>query len=265
MIPPIINKVGSKHPGRLQPNVFAVFGLFAPARPDIALKMAHLPIRTTARENAAWISEFYVIMHSLASAVDKNLPMNQQIMWMADEARKHLPNDAYSAKMYDFVLSQYNAGVPWEQARDEVYERYQVQQEDSYTITSQNRYCNGCFAAGINFAASLVSLFYGEGDIVETIKIGVLAGWDSDNPTATWGGLLGFMLGKEGVEEAFGRTFSNQFNIHRTRQNFPGNGIDTFENMAKTGVKVTDRVISEEMGGSLDKTTNKWTVPVNNK
>ena len=51
------------------------------------------------------------------------------------------------------------------------------------------------FASGINFASSLISLFYGEGDLKETIKIGTLAGWDSDNPTATWGGLLGFMYG----------------------------------------------------------------------
>ena len=86
---------------------------------------------------------------------------------------------------------------------------------------SRNLYCNGCFAAGINFAASIVSLLYGEGDLVETIKIGALAGWDSDNPTATWGGLIGFMLGKEGIEKAFNRKFADKFNIHRTRQNFP--------------------------------------------
>lgn len=30
-----------------------IFGLLAPARPDVALRMAYLPIRTTARENAA--------------------------------------------------------------------------------------------------------------------------------------------------------------------------------------------------------------------
>jgi hypothetical protein len=39
-----------------------IFGLFAPARPDVGLKMAHLPIRTTAYENAASASEFYVVM-----------------------------------------------------------------------------------------------------------------------------------------------------------------------------------------------------------
>jgi hypothetical protein len=238
-----------------------IFGLFAPARPDIALKMAYLPIRNTAWENAAWIAEFYVIMHSLASSKPDEVSMNEHIMWMADEARKHLPNDSYAAGMYDFVLARYLAGVPWEQARDEIYIRYQLEQQDGYDLTSRNLYCNGCFAAGINFAASLVSLFWGEGDIKETIKIATLAGWDSDNPAATWGGLLGFMIGRHGVEEAFGRKFSNRFHIHRTRRNFPNNGIDTFENMARTGVFVVDRVVQEEMGGGTDLKKNVWYIP----
>ena len=215
-----------------------IFGFFAPARPDVALKMAKMPIQTTARENAQWISEFYVIMYSLASYVDQNLSKKEQTQWMAAEARKRLPNDSYAAKMYDFVKGKYTANVPWEQARDEVYTRYQVNQEDGYTITSKNIFCNGCFVGGINYAASIVSLLYGEGDLKETIKIGALSGWDSDNPTATWGGLLGFMNGKEGVENTFGRKFSEKFNIHRTRVNFPNDGMDNFMNMAKTGVYI---------------------------
>jgi hypothetical protein len=238
-----------------------IFGLFAPARPDIALKMAKIPIRTTARENAEWISEFYIVMYSLASYVDRDLSMKEKVIWMATEARKILPNDSYSAKMYDFVKSKYDAKVPWEETRDELYLRYQVEQADGYDITSKNIYCNGCFAAGINYGSSIVSLLYGEGDIKETIKIGTLAGWDSDNPTATWGGMLGFMIGKEGVEKAFNRKFSNQFNIHRTRQNFPNNGIDTFENMAKTGIFIIDRVVQEEMGGGIDLKNNVWYIP----
>ena len=238
-----------------------IFGLFAPGRPDIALKMAELPIQTTARENAQWISEFYVIMYSLASDVDISLSKKEQIAWMADQAREHLPDDSYSAKMYDFVKRKYNENVPWEQARDDVYERYQVNQEDGYTITSKNIFCNGCFAAGINFGASIVSLLYGEGDLKETIKIGALAGWDSDNPTATWGGLLGFMLGKEGVEAAFGRTFSDKFNIHRTRVNFPNDGLDTFDEMAKKGIYIIDRVVQEEMGGGVDLKKDVWYIP----
>lgn len=238
-----------------------IFGLFAPARPGVALEIAHLPIRTTARENAAWISDFYVIMHSLASRVDDNLSMKEKVMWLAEQASEHLPADSYSAKMYHFVKKQYESGITWEEARDNLYQRYQVEEVDGYDISSREPTCNGCFAAGINYGASLVSLFYGEGDLKETIKIGVLAGWDSDNPTATWAGLLGFMLGKEGVEENFGRTFADRYNIHRTRRNFPNNGIDTFENMAVKGVQVVDRVVQEQMGGGVDLEQNVWYIP----
>ena len=237
-----------------------IFGLFAPTRPDIALKIAHLPIQTTARREAEDISKFYVTMYSLASITNSIKTMNQRISWMSDKAREVLPNSSYSAQMFDYTRKLYNSGIPWEQARDSIYYRYQVNQEDGYDITSKKLYCNGCFAAGVNFAASLVSLFYGEGDLKETIKIGTLAGWDSDNPTATWGGLIGFMIGKDGIEETFNRKFSNRFNIHRTRQNFPNDGVDTFENMAKKGLIVTDRVVTQEMGGIIDMKKNIWII-----
>lgn len=238
-----------------------IFGLFSPTRPNVALKMAHLPIRTTARYEAEWIAEFYVIMYALAAAADPQLTMKENVFWLAGEARKHLPEYSYPAKMYDFVKSRYDSQIPWEQARDEVYQRYQVNQADGYQLTRRGLPCNGCFAAGINFASSLVSLFFGEGDLKTTIQIGTLAGWDSDNPTSTWGGLLGFMIGKEGVEKAFQKKFANQFNIHRTRINFPENGLDTFEAMAARGVSIVDRVVREELGGSIDLQQNTWHIP----
>ena len=238
-----------------------VFGFFAPSRPDIALKMAKRPIQTTARENAQWISEFYVILYSLASYVDQNLSKKEQTQWMANQARKRLPKNSYAAKMFDFVKGKYDTNVSWEDARDSVYLRYQVNQEDGYKITAKKIFCNGCFVGGINFASSIVSLLYGEGDLKETIKIGSLSGWDSDNPTATWGGLLGFMYGKEGVEKAFDYKFSNKFNIHRTRVNFPNNGMDNFKNMSKTGIYIIDRVVQEEMNGGIDLEKNVWYIP----
>ncbi len=238
-----------------------IFGLFAPARPDIATHIAHLPIQTTAREESEDISRFYVTMHALASLKTEKT-LSERVHWMANEARKILPDTSYPAKMFDYSRKLYMSGIPWEQTRDSIYLRYQLQQKDNYNITSKNLYCNGCFAAGINFASSLVSLFYGEGDLKKTIQIGTLAGWDSDNPTATWGGLIGFMIGKDGVEKAFGRQFSNRFNIHRTRQNFPEDGIDTFEKMAQTGLMVIDLVVQEEIGGIIDEKNDTWIIPI---
>lgn len=237
-----------------------IFGLFAPTRPDIALKMAKLPIQTVARENAEKISQFYVVMYALAST-SQNDPIKLRLQNMAEEAKKVFPADSYMTHMYAFVKKNYTAGIPWEKTRDELYEKYQVNQENGYDITSQNLYCNGCFAAGINFGASLISLFYGEGDFKETIKIGVLAGWDSDNPTATWGGLIGFMIGKAEIEKIFNQKFSDQFNIHRTRINFPNDGIDHFPSMAEKGIEIIDRVVTEEMHGRLDHQNNAWIIP----
>jgi hypothetical protein len=70
------------------------------------------------------------------------------------------------------------------------------------------------------------------------------------------------MIGKDGIEETFGREFSNRYNIHRTRQNFPNEGIDTFENMAQKGITVTDRIVKEEMGGAVDLENNVWIIPL---
>ncbi|TLP79310.1 ADP-ribosylglycohydrolase family protein [Maribacter sp. ACAM166] len=238
-----------------------IFGFFAPTRPDVALKMSHLPIQTVARQNAEWISNFNVVMYALAPSADKNKATKENLNWMTTEARKQLPNDSYSAKMFDFVKAKYKTGVTWEEARDALHEKYQIRQEDGYLWATKDEACNGCFAAGINFGASIVSLLYGEGDLKETIKIGALCGWDSDNPTATWGGLLGFMLGKDGVEKAFDRTFADKFNIHRTRIGFPNNGIDDFEHMAEKGIYIIDRVVQEELGGGVDLKKDVWYVP----
>lgn len=238
-----------------------IFGLFSPTKPEFAIEMSKLPIQTTARNEAQEIAEFYVRMYSNASNMKNLKSIKEKMIWLANESRSKLNNDLYPSKMYDYIKGLYDSGIKWEQTRDSIYYRYQVNQKDEYNITAKNLYCNGCYAAGINFASSLVSLFYGEGDLKETIKIGTLAGWDSDNPTSTWGGLIGFIIGREMVEKEFNMKLSNKFNIHRTRKNFPNNGIDTFENMAKNGIKIVDKVVLEELNGKIDSENKLWLIP----
>ena len=240
-----------------------IFGLFSPTKPEIALELAYLPIRTTARKNAALIAEFNIIMYSLASKNIKDLSIKNRILLMAEKARFHLPNNTYPAKMFDFVYDNYKKGIAWESTRDELHNKYQVRQEDGYHWATTDKSCNGCFAAGINFGASIISLLYGEGDLKKTIQIGALAGWDSDNPTATWGGLLGFMKGKKEVEKIFGRKLSSLFNIHRTRKGFSNKGIDNFKNMAFKGQEIVDRVVKEKMGGEINLEKDIWIIPDN--
>ena len=236
-----------------------IFGLFAPAHPSLALELAKMPIQTTARGEAALAAEFYVVMHALALSPSlKKMKRKDALFSMAEQARALLPEGSYTAGMFDFVKADYDRGIQWEEARDRLYERYQIQQADGYDMTSRNLYCNGCFAAGINFGASLISLFYGEGDFKNTVKIGTLAGWDSDNPTATWAGLLGFMLGKVELEKIFGRQLSSEYYIHRTRKGFGNNGFDNFSAMAKKSVSIVDKIVEQKLNGSVDIIRNAW-------
>ncbi|SHH78260.1 ADP-ribosylglycohydrolase family protein [Ferrimonas marina] len=229
-----------------------LFGLLAPGRPDVALQLAYLPIRTTARGEAALAAEFYIILHALAPVVDPSLSRHEQILWMAAQGRAHLPDGSTVADMYDFVWRHYQQQTPWESVRDALHQRYQVEQQAGYRQSGPEFYCNGCFASGINFAASLVSLFYGEGDYQATVKLAVLMGWDSDNPAATWGGLLGFMDGQSGLEAGFERRFADRFHIHRTRRGFANQGIDSFDNMARQGSQIIDWVVRDFQMGEAD-------------
>ena len=234
-----------------------IFGLLSPVNTINALKMSYLPIRTTSKGDAAMISEFYVSVHSLASTINQNKPLDEELIRISELASRTLDKDSYSFKMYEYVKKKFESGIKWEQTRDSIYKRYQVDQMDGYDITSRNLYCNGCFASGINFASSLVSLFYGRGDFKETIKIGTLSGWDSDNPTSTWGGLLGFIYGKDHIEEIFNKSLSNKYNIHRTRQNFENNGIDDFQSMSEKGLSIIDNVVLQT-GGFIESDENSW-------
>jgi hypothetical protein len=69
------------------------------------------------------------------------------------------------------------------------------------------------------------------------------------------------MHGKNHIEKEFGRTFADRFNIHRTRGNFPNDGIDTFQHMAEKGLFIIDRVVQEEMGGGVDLEADTWLIP----
>ena len=232
-----------------------IFGAFAPARPDFALKMAHLPIRTTAYLHAEWAAEFYVIMYSLAAKADPEASRKKQTQWLAEQARKRIPNASYIADMYDFVRDSYEKNEDkdnWEKTRDEVALRYQ----HSITVGYHYKYP---WDAGINFAASMVSLFYGEGDYKKTIKIGAMCGWDSDNPTATWGGLLGLLYGYTGIQEHFDKTdFSQAYNIARTRNDMPI-PLDNFDAMADRGLAIIDKVVLKYLKGSI--ADDQWIIP----
>jgi len=240
-----------------------IFGLLAPGRSEVALDMGGLPVQVTARGDAEYAARFYIIMHSLAAYSIENItdtnddgdPYDEQVFWLAKQARAQTPDESYIAGMYDWVLNEYNDNPDkddWEATRDAFHETYIEGGADGYQFTNW-------YDSGSNFGLSMISLMYGEGDLPRTVRIGSLAGMDSDNPTATWGGLLGFLYGYEGVQQAYDYyNFSDSYWIARTRVNFPEDW-DSFTALAERGAGIIDRVVVEQMGGSIE--GDMWVIP----
>ena len=62
----------------------------------------------------------------------------------------------------------------------------------------------------VNFASTIMALLYGDGDLMETMTIACLAGWDADNNATTSAGLLGLIHGYENLPEPI-RTASDMY------------------------------------------------------
>jgi len=242
-----------------------IFGIYAPGMADVAMEMANLPIRLVATGYAAHAAQYFMLLYSLASDVDTNLSRKEQILWLADEARKYIPDTSKSADIYDFVKADYLANSnkdDWESTRDKIYDRYQLN-----AASNGFRY-QTWYESSVNFAAGIMALLYGEGDYKKSVKIGTLSGWDSDNSTATLGGLLGFMYGYSALAAEFsGTSFSDRYWINRTRDNMPdylpgdSGAEDTLTMLADRMLTMIDATV-EDAGGTVDANSDQWLLPV---
>lgn len=231
------------------------FGALAPGAPAKALDMADLPIATTASGHAAHAAQFYTALYALAPLAPADLNGRERILWLVERARTAIPDASKAADVVDVCLADYLANPDandWERTRDLVAQRYQV-----------NPGANGFvyrawYESSVNLAGGVIALLYGECDLSRTIQIGALSGWDSDNGTATMGGLVGLLIGTDAVRAEFpGRTIADTYWITRTRDNLPdyvadsGNVEDTFTLMAQRMLPIVRRSIVEG-GGVVD-------------
>lgn len=241
------------------------FGALCPGMPEEALRHADLPIRTTAGSFAAHAAQYYAVLYSLATQVPAGLSGRERVVWLVKQAREWIPDSSKSADIVDFVLADFEANPDfddWERTRDRIYERYQLNAaQHGFT------YC-GWPESSVNFASGVMCLLYGQGDYKRTVQIGTLSGWDSDNATATMGGLLGLMLGYEGVKAQFpGQAFfSDRYWIDRTRNNLPDylpadpGADDTLRGMAERMRPLVERAILAA-GGRVDEQADAWVLP----
>ena len=239
-----------------------LFGALAPGMPELALQIAHLPIRTTARGHAAHAAEFHVLLFSLAATVDPEKPRREEIVRIVREAKAFLPDTSKAVDVIDFVLSAYLAANDknnWESTRDALARRYQEE------ALAHGFVYRGFTESAINLATGLMALLFGEGNFARTVQIGTLSGWDSDNGTATMGSLVALLGGLSELRAAFpNERWSDRYHIHRTRPTLPDrlpddpDAEDTFTEMAWRMADLVDLAV-KEAGGEV--TASGWRIP----
>ncbi|MEM7332255.1 MAG: ADP-ribosylglycohydrolase family protein [Chloroflexota bacterium] len=238
------------------------FGAFAPGLPEKALELADLPIQVTASGYSAHAAQFYVVLYALGSQVDPNMPPEEQVVWLVEEARKYIPDSSKTADIVDFVLTDFSSNPDindWERTRDRVYERYHHNAGDNGFVYRD------WVESSVNFATGLIALLYGQGDYKRTVQIGTLSGWDSDNGTSTMGGLLGLMMGYDALVAQFpDREIADRYHSWHTRDEVPdylpddGEAEDTFALMAERMIPLVESVIVDA-GGEVN--NGDWTLP----
>ena len=126
----------------------------------------------------------------------------------------------------------------WEAARQEMAESY-FHQEPLASKTIWN--------ANLNGAAGVLAQLYGAGDFQKTLDLSCAMGFDADNQAATLAGLLGVILGRDGLpddllfpvpEFGWSEPF-NDFYKNVTRYDMPDVGLrDMANRMALQGKEV---------------------------
>lgn len=97
-----------------------------------------------------------------------------------------IPADCRVARSIKIVIKAFEAGVPWQEAR-------QLVVQDSADL--------GWFQAPANVAFVVLGLLYGQGDFKQSLLYAVDCGDDTDCTGATLGALLGIMKGMDGIPQ----------------------------------------------------------------
>jgi len=128
----------------------------------------------------------------------------------------------------------------WRRARQAMAERY-------YGVFDYNAHAWPVVDANLNGACAILALLYGQGDFHRTLDIASGLGFDADNQAATMGGLLGIILGIEGIpedllfplgRERWEQPFNDRY-VNVSRHDLPDASLrDIAARMARQGERV---------------------------
>lgn len=160
-----------------------LFGLISPGMPDVAAERARYFARITNSGLAVDASAFYASMYADAF-------FEPDVVTLIKDAQKRFPADHEINEIVETVRTCH-ADHPddWRACRLVLRDLYDHDPE--------------WWGAKVNFASAIMALLYGEGDLMATMTIGSLAGWDADNNVTTGAGLLALIAGYKDLPAEF--------------------------------------------------------------
>lgn len=169
-----------------------LFGLIAPGLSDEARRRATYFALVTNRGLAVSVSAFYAQLYADAF-------YESDIERLLDAAVADEPQGSEVAEIVGQVRAWHReAPQDWRQTRTRIRDAYDTDPE--------------WWASKVNFAVTIMALLYGDGDLIETINIAGLAGWDADNNMTTSAGLLGVIIGFDKLPEPIAGSTDVYFN-----------------------------------------------------
>lgn len=207
-----------------------LFGMLAPGMPDIAASYAERFASITNSGPAVEASVFFATLYSLAFFED-------EVPTLIADARQRTADEAIIAPIVDNV-------VRWHQENPEDWRTSRQLIRDLYDTDPM------WWASRVNFAATIMALLYGEGDLNRTIEIAALAGWDADNTMATAAGLLGLIHGYTALPEEIANSTDIYFNEDITGD-LPR--YDTVTEFARRTQILAEMIITSVGGSSSQK------------
>lgn len=169
-----------------------LFGMLAPGLAQTARRQARFFAAITNSGLAVDVSAFYAHLYSEAF-------FESDIDWLIDRALAAEPTGSEIPSIVENVRA-------WHQDHPQDWRTTRNLIRDAYDTDP------AWWASRVNFAATIMALLYGEGDLLATVDIAALAGWDADNNMTTSAGLLGIVLGADGLPPEISNSTDRYFN-----------------------------------------------------
>lgn len=169
-----------------------LFGLLAPGHPELARERAEFFALVTNRGPAVEASAFYA--HVISEAF-----FEDDVELLLTRARAAEVETSIIAPIFDDVFGWYQDNPDdWRATRALIQQTYDDDPE--------------FWASRVNYAATIMALLYGDGDLRATIDIAGLAGWDNDNNMTAAAHILGVIVGFDALPEPFASATDVYFN-----------------------------------------------------